>query len=228
MFSDLVGSTALSARLDPEDLREVISAYQKCVAETVRRFGGFVAKYMGDGALVYFGYPQAHEDDAERAAAFYNQRGTAEQWIKEGKGAIKWTRLSCRKFAANAARLQLHALAYNLGNFLRIMATPQPIRDWSLTSLKEKLIKIGAKVVRHSRHIAFQMAEVAIPRDLFADILRLIAKLGRRPIQRRHDGLIYPCIRAKFIGELRPHERKINFPGAEITAVTDFGARQSP
>src|SRR5215469_9533337 len=67
MFSDLVGSTALSVRMDPEDLREVISAYQKCVAETVARFGGFVAKYMGDGVLVYFGYPQAHEDDAERA-----------------------------------------------------------------------------------------------------------------------------------------------------------------
>jgi class 3 adenylate cyclase/predicted ATPase len=67
MFADLVGSTALSARMDPEDLREVISAYQKCVAETVQRFGGFVAKYMGDGVLVYFGYPQAHEHDAERA-----------------------------------------------------------------------------------------------------------------------------------------------------------------
>src|SRR6204780_1772044 len=67
MFSDLVGSTALSARMDPEDLREVISAYQKCVAETVRRCGGFVAKYMGDGVLGYFGYPQAHEDDAEQA-----------------------------------------------------------------------------------------------------------------------------------------------------------------
>src|SRR4029077_20538959 len=67
MFCDLVGSTALSARMDPEDLREVISAYQKCVAETVQRFGGFVAKYMGDGVLVYFGYPQAHEDEAERA-----------------------------------------------------------------------------------------------------------------------------------------------------------------
>ena len=67
MLSDLVGSTVLSARMDPEDLREVISAYQKCVAETVQRFGGSVAKYMGDGVLVYFGYPQAHEDDAERA-----------------------------------------------------------------------------------------------------------------------------------------------------------------
>jgi class 3 adenylate cyclase len=67
MFSDLVGSTALSARLDPEDLREVLSAYQKCVAESVGRFGGFVAKYMGDGVLIYFGYPRAHEDDPERA-----------------------------------------------------------------------------------------------------------------------------------------------------------------
>ena len=67
MFSDLVGSTALSARMDPEDLRDVITAYQKSVAETVQRFGGFVAKYMGDGVLIYFGYPQAHEDDAERS-----------------------------------------------------------------------------------------------------------------------------------------------------------------
>src|SRR6476659_2955399 len=67
MFSDLVVSTDISARMDPEDLREVISAYQRCVAETVQRFGGFVAKYMGDGVLIYFGYPQAHEDDAERA-----------------------------------------------------------------------------------------------------------------------------------------------------------------
>src|SRR5579864_996348 len=67
MFSDLVGSTALSTTMDPEDLREVISAYHKCVAEVVRRFGGFVAQYLGDGVLVYFGYPQAHEDDAERA-----------------------------------------------------------------------------------------------------------------------------------------------------------------
>ena len=67
MFSDLVGSTALSTTMDAEDLREIISAYQKCVAETVSRFGGFVAKYMGDGVLIYFGYPQAHEDDEERA-----------------------------------------------------------------------------------------------------------------------------------------------------------------
>ena len=118
----------------------------------------------------------------ENIVAFYNQRGTCEQWIKEGKGAVKWTRLSCRLFSANSVRLQLHALAYNLGNFLRTLATPAPIRDWSLTSLKEKLIKIGAKVTSHGRYVAFQMAEVAIPRHLFAEILRLIAELRPPPI----------------------------------------------
>ena len=118
---------------------------------------------------------------AERVVAFYNQRGTSEHWIKEGKGAIKWTRLSCRTFAANAVRLQLHALAYNLGNFLRTLATPEPIKEWSLTSLREKLIKIGAKLVSHGRYVAFQMAEVAIPRSLFAEILELIGELRPPP-----------------------------------------------
>ncbi len=119
---------------------------------------------------------------AERVVAFYNKRGTCEQWIKEDNGAIKWTRLSCRTFAVNAVRLQLHALAYNLGNFLRTLAMPEPIKDWSLTSLKEKLIKIGAKVVSHWRYVAFQMAEVAITRNLFADILRMIAELRSPPV----------------------------------------------
>jgi hypothetical protein len=91
------------------------------------------------------------------------------------------TRLSCRTFAANAVRLQLHALAYNLGNLLRTLATPAPIKDWSLTSLKEKLIKIGAKVVRHGRYVALQMAEVAIPRQMFQEILRLIGELRPQP-----------------------------------------------
>ena len=95
---------------------------------------------------------------AERVVAFYNQRGTAEQWIKEGEGAIKWTRLSCRSFAANAVRLQLYALAYNLGNFMRTLAIPKAAEPWSLTSLREKLIKVGAKVVSHGRYVTFQMA----------------------------------------------------------------------
>ena len=118
---------------------------------------------------------------AERVVAFYNQRGTAEQWIKEGKGAIKWTRLSCRTFAANAVRLQLHVLAYNLGNFMRSLAMPKTAQPWSLTSLREKLIKIGAKVVSHGRYVTFQMAEVAVPRQMFADILSLIARLRAPP-----------------------------------------------
>ena len=98
----------------------------------------------------------AHRRAVRPSVAFYNKRGTCEQWIKEGKGAIKWTRLSCRTFAANAARLQLHALAYNLGNFLRTLARPEPVKDWSLTSLKDKLIKIGAKVVSHGCYVIFQ------------------------------------------------------------------------
>jgi hypothetical protein len=114
---------------------------------------------------------------AERVVAFYNQRGTAEQWIKEGKGAIKWTRLSCRSFAANAVRLQLQALAYNLGNFMRTLAMPKAVAQWSLTSLREKLIKIGAKVISHGRYVTFQLAEVAVPRQMFQQILSLIARL---------------------------------------------------
>ena len=119
---------------------------------------------------------------SKNVVGFYNKRGTAEQWIKEGKGTIKWTRLSCHSFNANAVRLQLHALAYNLGNFLRTLATPEPIAEWSLTSLREKLIKIGAKVVRHGRYVTFQMAEVAIPRELFAAIMQRIAALRSPPM----------------------------------------------
>jgi hypothetical protein len=118
---------------------------------------------------------------AEGIVAFYNRRGTCEQYIKEGKNAIKWTRLSCRTFAANAVRLQLHALAYNLGNFMRTLAMPKTVERWSMTSLREKLIKIGAKVVSHGRYVTFQLAEVAVPRRLFAEILSLIARLRTPP-----------------------------------------------
>jgi hypothetical protein len=117
----------------------------------------------------------------ERVVAFYNHRGTCEQYINEGKNAIKWTRLSCRTFAANAVRLQLHVLAYNLGNFMRTLAMPKGSEPWSLTSLREKLIKIGAKVVSHGRYVTFQLAEVAVPQQMFADILSLIARLRAPP-----------------------------------------------
>ncbi len=115
---------------------------------------------------------------AERVVKFYNGRGTAEQWIKEGKNAVKWTRLSCHDFVDNQVRLQLFALAYNLGNFLRRLALPQSVKHWSLTTLREKLIKIGAKVVTHARYVTFQMAEVVISRQLFKTILRRISRLG--------------------------------------------------
>ena len=93
---------------------------------------------------------------------FYNGPGTAEQYVKEGKYALNWTRLSCHDFDNNQVRLQLFVLAYNLGNFLRRLALRDSIREWSLTTLKEKLIKIGATVVRHARYFIFQMAEVAV------------------------------------------------------------------
>ena len=118
---------------------------------------------------------------SKNVVKFYNGRGTAEQWIKEGKNAIKWTKLSCRTFKDNQTRLQLFALAYNLGNFLRRLALPKPVRHWSLTTLREKLIKIGAKVTRHSKYVTFQLAEVAVTRNLFAAILDRIARLALPP-----------------------------------------------
>ena len=119
----------------------------------------------------------------ERVLAFYNQRGTAEQHIKEGKHALKWTRLSSMRFAANAVRLQLHALAYNLANFLRTLATPEAVATWSLTSLRERLIKTGARMVRQARYAVFQFAEAAMPRALFAGVLDLINGLRGPPAE---------------------------------------------
>lgn len=107
----------------------------------------------------------------------YNARGTAEQWINEGKNAVKWTKLSCRRFKNNQARLQLFTLAYNRANFLRQLILPKPIQGWTLTTLREKLVKIGAKVVSHAKYRFFQLAEVAVPRPLFAAIVERIARL---------------------------------------------------
>jgi hypothetical protein len=117
----------------------------------------------------------AGESRSEALRLGFNRR------IKEGKQALRWTRLSCRTFAANAVRLQLHALAYNLANFLRILALPNEIAHWSLTSLREQLIKIGAKLVRHARSTVFQLAGVAVPRRLWAAIHNAITAL--RPVE---------------------------------------------
>src|SRR5215213_9067105 len=108
-----------------------------------------------------------------------NGRGTAEQWIRKGKNAIRWTRLSYRSMQANAVRLQVHALAYNLASFFRTLVLPDEVERWSLTTLRERVVKIGAKVIAHARYTVFQIAQVAVPRDLFRRILEMID--GLRP-----------------------------------------------
>jgi len=114
---------------------------------------------------------------AEGVVHFYNGRGRAEQWIKEGKYALKWTRLSCHRFVANQVRLSLFILAHNLGNFLRRLALPEAVKDWSLRSLQVKLVKIGGRLVRHARRLVFQLAEVAVPREVFQEVLERIGGL---------------------------------------------------
>ena len=118
----------------------------------------------------------------EGVVHFYNQRGTAEQWIKEGKYALNWTRLSCHRFVCNQVRLLLFVLAYNLGNFLRRLALPRGLKHWSLRSLQVKLIKMGGRIVRHARQIIFQLAEVAVSREEFAIILDRINRLRPVPV----------------------------------------------
>jgi Transposase DDE domain group 1 len=116
---------------------------------------------------------------AKGRSGFYD--GAA--WRSSGQGnlALRWTPLSRRAFRNNAVRLPLFVLAYNLANFLRTLALPQEVEQWSLTTLREKLVKIGARIVRHGRYVVFQLAEVAVPRALFADILRRIDDLRPRP-----------------------------------------------
>ena len=112
---------------------------------------------------------------------FYNGRGTAEQWIKEGKYALNWTRLSCHKFVANQVRLALFVLAYNLGNFLRRLALPESMKHWSLTSLQTRLIKTGGRLVLHARRLVFQLAEVLVTREMLTGILERISRLRLAP-----------------------------------------------
>ena len=112
---------------------------------------------------------------------FYNKRGTAEQYIKEGKNAVKWTKLSCEKFVANEVRLQLFGLAYNLGNFLRTLALPKKISSWTLTTLRERLIKLGARLIKHARYATFQIAELVITSTTIEKILKNIRRLQLCP-----------------------------------------------
>ena len=112
---------------------------------------------------------------------FYNGRGTAEQWIKEGKYALNWTRLSCHKFVANQVRLWLFVLTYNLGNFMRRLVLPEDMKHWTLTSLQTRLIKTGGRLVRHARRLVFQLAGVLVTREMLAGILERISRLRLAP-----------------------------------------------
>jgi len=126
-------------------------------------------------------------DPPQGVVHFYNARGTCEQWIKggsrlpQGKYALEWRRLSCHEFKNNVVRLALFVLAYNLGNFLRRLVLPPEMVRWSLTTLREKLVKLGARLVQHARLLVLQRAEVAVTRDLFAQILSRIRLLTPVP-----------------------------------------------
>ena len=104
-----------------------------------------------------------------------------EQWIKEGKAATHWTRLSCRRFRANEFRLLLGVIAYNLGNLLRRLVLPVAIQRWSLTSLQQRLFKTGARLIRHARHFTLQLAESDLTESLFRQILQRIERFAWRP-----------------------------------------------
>jgi hypothetical protein len=108
---------------------------------------------------------------------FYNKRGTAEQWIKEGKQAVAMTRLSCHRFRANEVRLWLSLIAYNLGNLWRRLVLPARIDGWSLTSLQQRLVKTGGRLIKHARYYWLLLAESYLTRQLFGSMLRRIAAL---------------------------------------------------
>jgi hypothetical protein len=118
------------------------------------------------------------ETDNRGVVRFYNKRGTAEQWIKEGKLAVKMTRLSCHRFRANEVRLALSVLAYNLGNLWRRLALPRRIDTWSLTSLQQRLVKTGGRLVKHARYFWLLLAEGHLTRRLFGAIVQRLRVLS--------------------------------------------------
>ena len=115
--------------------------------------------------------------DSRAVVRFYNKRGTAEQWIKEGKQAVKMTRLSCHHFRSNEVRLWLSVIAYNLGNLWRRLVLPKRIENWSLTSLQQRLVKTSGRLIKHARYYWLLLAESHLTRRLFGSMLRRIAAL---------------------------------------------------
>jgi hypothetical protein len=146
--------------------RRVIAKIEHHLGELFPRVGFIVTTLTGTNRAI---------------VRFYNQRGTAEQWIKEGKTATHWTRLSCHRFRANEVRLLLGVLAYNLGNLLRRLALPFAIQSWSLTSLQQRLFKTGGRLIRHARYFTLQLAESHLTRPLFRQIVARIERLGWHP-----------------------------------------------
>jgi hypothetical protein len=146
--------------------RRVIAKIEHHLGELFPRVGFIVTTMTGTNRAV---------------VRFYNQRGTAEQWIKEGKAATHWTRLSCHRFRANEVRLLLGVIAYNLGNLLRRLVLPLAIQSWSLTSLQQRLFKTGGRLIRHARYFVLQLAESYLTSTLFRQIIGRIERLGWHP-----------------------------------------------
>ena len=151
--------------------------YQAASWKTARRVVAKVEHHPGE-LFPRVGFIVTNLTLPSRAVVrFYNKRGTAEQWIKEGKQAVKMTRLSCHRFRSNQVRLWLSVIAYNLGNLWRRLALPQRIKSWSLTSLQQRLVKTGGRLVKHARYYWLLLAEGHLTRQRFGSMLRMIAAL---------------------------------------------------
>jgi Transposase DDE domain group 1 len=151
--------------------------YQAASWKTARRVVAKVEFHFGE-LFPRVGFIVTNLGTPSRAVVrFYNQRGTAEQWIKEGKQAVKMTRLSCHRFRSNQVRLWLSLIAYNVGNLWRRLALPTRIDSWSLTSLQQRLVKTGGRLIKHARYYWLLLAESHLTRQLFAGMLRKIAAL---------------------------------------------------
>jgi hypothetical protein len=151
--------------------------YQAASWRTARRVVAKVEFHAG-GLFPLVGFIVTNLEPPSRAVVrFYNKRGTAEQWIKEGKLAVNWTRLSCHRFRGNEVRLWLSVIAYNLGNLRRRLALPKKIENWSLTRLQQRLVKTGGRLVKHARYYWLLLAEGHLTRQRYGNMLRRIAAL---------------------------------------------------
>ena len=151
--------------------------YQAASWKTARRVVAKVEFHFGE-LFPRVGFIVTNlETDSRAVVRFYNKRGTAEQWIKEGKQAVKMTRLSCHRFRSNEVRLWLSLIAYNLGNLWRRLVLPKRINNWSLTSLQQRLVKTGGRLVKHARYYWLLLAEGHLSRRLFSSMLRTISAL---------------------------------------------------